>query len=75
MNIFSGLLLENGVTICIKLALNDNASPPNFILTWGLNSALRGASNRKLKFKDLNLSCSFGAEDIGPLARCSLLVL
>ena len=43
--------------------------------SWGLNGALRGASNRKLKFKDLNLSYSFGAEDIGPLSRCLLLVL
>jgi hypothetical protein len=53
---------------------NDwGAASVNF--TWGINGAVRGASNRKLTLCDLNLSHGFGPERDGPLSRALLLVL
>ena len=49
--------------------------PASVNFSWGQNSAVRGASNRKLKLSDLNISFGFGPEDTGPLARALLLVL
>jgi len=49
------------------------AASVNF--TWGINGAVRGASNRKLVLSDLNLSHGFGPERFGPLARALLLVM
>jgi hypothetical protein len=43
--------------------------------TWGLNVAVRGHSNRKMTYCDLNMSSGFGAEEDGPLSRALLLVL
>jgi hypothetical protein len=43
--------------------------------TWGQNGAVRGASNRKMVFCDLNLSLGFGPELVGRLSRALLLVL
>ena len=43
--------------------------------TWGHNGAVRGDSNRKLTYSDVNMSYGFGPEEEGPLARCLLLVL
>ena len=42
---------------------------------WGQNGAVCGASNRKLKLSDLNISFGLGPGDSGPLARALLLVL
>jgi hypothetical protein len=53
---------------------NDwGAASVNF--TWGINGAVRGASNRKLTLCDLNLSHGYGPERDGPLSRALLLVL
>jgi hypothetical protein len=53
---------------------NDwGAASVNF--AWGQNGAVRGASNRKLKLSDLNISFGFGPEDYGRQARALLLVL
>ena len=49
------------------------AAAMNF--TWGHNGAVRGDSNRKLTYSDVNMSYGFGPEEEGPLARCLLLVL
>ena len=49
------------------------AAAVNF--TWGLNVAVRGHSNRKLTYCDLNMSSGFGAEEEGTLSRALLLVL
>jgi hypothetical protein len=49
--------------------------PASVNFTWGINGALRGASNRKLTLCDLNLSHGFGPERDGPLSRALLLVL
>ena len=43
--------------------------------TWGMNGAVRGASNRKLFFSDLNISRGYGPEPEGPLARAMFLVM
>jgi hypothetical protein len=42
---------------------------------WGLNVAVRGHSNRKMTYCNLNMSSGFGAEEDGPLSRALLLVL
>jgi hypothetical protein len=42
---------------------------------WGYQGAVRGASNRKLMFSDLNMSRGFGPEKDGRLARALLLVM
>ena len=53
---------------------NDwGAASVNF--TWGMNGAVRGHSNRKLKFADLNLSYGFGPVREGRQAKALLLVL
>ena len=49
--------------------------PASVNFTWGINGAVRGASNRKLTLCDLNLSHGFGPERTGPLLRALLLVL
>jgi hypothetical protein len=49
--------------------------PASVNFTWGINGAVRGASNRKLTFCDLNLSYGFGPERAGPLSRAILLIL
>ena len=46
-----------------------------FNFSWGWNQGVRGASNRKLCLKDLNLSHGFGPEEEGDLSRALLLVL
>ena len=43
--------------------------------SWGLNQGVRGASNRKLTLKDLNLIDGFGPEESGDLSKALLLVL
>jgi hypothetical protein len=42
---------------------------------WGYQGAIRGASNRKLVFSDLNMSHGFGPEKEGPLGRALMLVM
>jgi hypothetical protein len=49
--------------------------PASFSYSWGLNAAVRGASNRSLVMADLNMSYAFGPELEGPTARALLLVL
>jgi hypothetical protein len=49
--------------------------PAAFSFTWGMNGAVRGASNRVFTYCDLNLSHGFGSEETGPLARALLLIL
>jgi hypothetical protein len=49
--------------------------PASFSYAWGLNAAVRGASNRSLVMADLNMSYSFGPEPEGPTARSILLVI
>ena len=49
--------------------------PASISFTWGMNGAVRGASNRVLVYSDLNLSYGFGPERSGPLSRALLLVL
>ena len=49
--------------------------PAAFNFSWGMNAAVRGASNRSLKFADLNMSYGFGPEEAGPLSRALLLVM
>jgi len=49
--------------------------PASISFTWGMNGAIRGASNRVFTYADLNLSFGFGPEPSGPLARALLLVL
>jgi hypothetical protein len=49
--------------------------PASFSYSWGLNAAVRGASNRSLVMADLNMSYSFGPEPEGPSARALLLIL
>jgi hypothetical protein len=58
----------------IYRARND-WGPASVNFTWGQNGAIRGASNRKMGFCDLNLSHGFGPEMVGPLSRALLLVL
>ena len=53
--------------------LDWGAAAVNF--TWGMNGAVRGSSNRKLKFADLNMSYGFGPVREGRQARALLLVL
>jgi hypothetical protein len=43
--------------------------------SWGCNAGVRGASNRKFVYADLNLSRGFGPEKEGPRSRCLMLVL
>ena len=50
-------------------------APASFTYSWGLNAAVRGASNRSLVMVDLNISYAFGPEPDGPTARSLLLVL
>jgi hypothetical protein len=49
--------------------------PASLNFTWGQTGAVRGASDRKMGFCDLNLSNGFGPEMVGPLSRALLLVL
>ena len=49
--------------------------PASISFTWGMNGAIRGASNRVFTYADLNLSFGFGPEPFGPLARALLLIL
>ena len=42
---------------------------------WGYQAAVRGASNRKLTFSDMNLSFGLGAEKEGSLAWALLVVM
>ena len=42
---------------------------------YGHNGAIRGASNRKLSFSDLNISYAFGPEREGPLQRALMIVI
>jgi hypothetical protein len=49
--------------------------PASVNWTWGMNAAIRGASQLLMTFCDLNISYGFGAERSGPLARALLLVL
>jgi hypothetical protein len=49
--------------------------PASVNFTWGINGAVRGASNRKLTLCNLNLSHGFGPERNGPLSRALLLIL
>jgi hypothetical protein len=48
--------------------------PASVNFTWGQNGAVRGHSNRKMVFCDLNLSHGFGPESVGPLSRALLLI-
>ena len=43
--------------------------------TWGTQGGVRGDSNRKMVYADMNLSMGFGPETTGPRARTVLLVL
>jgi hypothetical protein len=43
--------------------------------TWGLNAGVRGHSNRQFSLCDLNISCGYGAEEVGRLSRSLLLIL
>ena len=53
---------------------NDwGAASVNF--TWGQNGAVRGASNRKLKYCDLNVSNGFGPETDGEQSNALLLIM
>jgi hypothetical protein len=49
--------------------------PASVNWTWGINGAVRGASNRKITLCDLNMSYGFGPERNGPLSRALLLIL
>jgi hypothetical protein len=49
--------------------------PASLCFTWGMNGAIRGASNRVFTYADLNLSFGFGPEQAGRLARALLLIL
>lgn len=49
--------------------------PASLSFTWGMNGAIRGASNRVFTYRDLNMSFGFGPEPSGRLARALLLIL
>jgi hypothetical protein len=71
------ILPENDkVLIMSHIYRNRNDwGPASVNFTWGTNGAVRGASNRKITYCDLNLSYGFGPEETGPLARGLLLIL
>jgi hypothetical protein len=49
--------------------------PIGMCFTWGTNSGIRGASQRKLVKCDMNMSHGFGVEKAGPRSRTLLLVM
>ena len=49
--------------------------PASINFNWGQNGAVRGASNRKLKLSDLNISFGFGPEEFGPMSRAILVIM
>jgi hypothetical protein len=61
--------------MCYIYSSRGDWGPASFSYAWGLNGAVRGASNRSLVMADMNLSYAFGPEPEGPTARALLLIL
>jgi hypothetical protein len=55
-------------------SVRNDWGPASISFTWGMNGAIRGASNRVLKYADINISSSFGPGREGEDTRAILLV-